>query len=250
MRYEAPTTQNLIIHYPKDLRRIGAQKNGSPTDFRFFLSILRRIHSLSGKGDTALLGIYVLDSDLDDVTGLEELGGVLDVSVGHLGDVEQTVVVHADVNEATEVDNVSDGTLELHTGLQVGNLKNVGGEDGCRSIVTDIAAGLLELGDYIKEGGLTAAELTGELCGAVLLCLKAKESKLSCSDVLGGEAEAVEQLVCHGVGLGVNAGVIENFLTAGDTEEACALGEGLIANLGYLLKCCKGAELTVFLSVY
>ena len=51
------------------------------------------------------------------------------------------------------------------------------------------------------------------------------------------------------VGLGVNAGVVEYLLTSGNTEEACALGEGLIADLGNLLKLRYGAEFAVFLSV-
>ena len=84
------------------------------------------IHTLSGKSDAALLGVYVLDTNLNNVTGLEEIGGVLDKSVGHLGDVEQTVMVNTDVNEATEVNYVSDSTLELHIGLQVIDVENVG----------------------------------------------------------------------------------------------------------------------------
>ena len=73
-----------------------------------------------------LLYVNVLDSDLDDVAGLEEVGWVLDVSVAHLGDVEQTVVVNADVYEAAEVNHVSDGTLKLHFGFKVVDVKDVG----------------------------------------------------------------------------------------------------------------------------
>ena len=98
-----------------------------------------------------LLNVNVLDANLDNVTGLEELGGVLNEAVGHLGDVKQTVVVHADVNEATEVNNVSYGTLKLHFGLKVVDVENVGGKDRCGSIVTNISAGLFKLGNNVKE---------------------------------------------------------------------------------------------------
>ena len=196
-----------------------------------------------------LLNVYVLDKNLNDVTGLEQLGGMLDEAVGHLGDVKKTVVVNTDVNEATEVDNVADGALELHAGLKVGDVENVGGEDGSGRIVTDISAGLLKLGDNVVEGGLTAAKLTGELCDAVLLCLEAKESEVSCGNVLGGEIESLKKVKRYVVGLGVNSGVVKDLLTAGDTKEACALGECLLTDLRNLKYLGAVLELTVLLSI-
>ena len=60
-----------------------------------FLSLVfLSIHTLSGEGDTALLGVNVLDLNLNYVTGLEELRGVFDVSVTHLGDVKKSIVVN------------------------------------------------------------------------------------------------------------------------------------------------------------
>ena len=94
-----------------------------------------------------LLNVNVLDANLDNIAGLEELGGMLDVLIRHLGDVKKTVVVNADINEATEVDYVTYSTLKLHTGLKVGDVKNVGGEDGRGSVVTDVTAGLFKLTD-------------------------------------------------------------------------------------------------------
>ena len=119
-----------------------------------------------------LFNVNVLNSDLNNVSGLEELGGVLNELIGHFGDMKKTVVVNSDINEATKVNDVTNGTLELHIGLKVGYLENVGGEDGCGSIVTNISSGLLKLADDILEGGLTAAELAGKLCLTVLLCLE------------------------------------------------------------------------------
>ena len=132
------------------------------------------IHTFSREGYTALLGVNVLDLYFNYVAGFEELGGMLDVSVTHLGDVKKTVVVNSDINEATEVNNVSDSTLELHIGLQVVDVENVGGEYGSGCIVTNVAAGLLKLGNNILEGGLAAAKLFRKLCDAVLLGLKAE----------------------------------------------------------------------------
>ena len=127
-----------------------------------------------------LLNVNVLDADLDNVAGLEELGGVADEAVAHLGDVEQAVVVNADVNEATEVNHVSDSTLQLHFGLQVVDVKNVGGENGCGCVVTDITAGLLKLGDNVLKSRLTDSESVSSLFKAVSLYIFG-----NCAEILG-----------------------------------------------------------------
>ena len=213
------------------------------------LILLIAAHTFSGKRNSMLFNVYVLNSYLDDVADREELGGILYESVGHLGDVKKTVVVNTDVYEATEVNNVSDSTLKLHIRLQVSDLKNVGGEHGSGSIVTNVSSGLLKLGDYVLEGGLTTAELASELCHSVLLSLKTKERKIVASHILGSELEAVKKLICDCIGLGVNTGGVEHVLSTGDTKEAGTLGERLVTDLGNLKKLLSGLELAVCLSV-
>lgn len=90
---------------------------------------LRGIHSLTGKRNSMLFNVNVLDTNLDNVACLEHFGGVLNKLIAHLGDVKKTVVVNTDINEATEVNNVSNRTLKLHIGLKVVNIENVGGKD-------------------------------------------------------------------------------------------------------------------------
>ena len=139
-----------------------------------------------------LFNVNVLDTNLDYVACLEHLGGMLDKLIAHLGDMKQTVVVNTDINEATEVNNVSYSTLKLHIGLKVVDVENVGGKNRSGRIVTDIAAGLLKLGDNIEKSGLATAKLASELLDAVLLCLEAKERKISASYVLNAEAESLK----------------------------------------------------------
>ena len=89
-----------------------------------------------------LLHVYVLNNYVNNVTYGEQIRWVLNEAVGHLGNVKKSVVVNADVNEAAEVDYVTDSSLYLHSGLKVCNLKNVSRKNGCRCVVTDISAGL------------------------------------------------------------------------------------------------------------
>ena len=53
--------------------------------------------------------------------------GVLDEPAAHLRDVDQTVLMDADVHEHAEVDDIADGAGEHHTGLQILQLQHVGG---------------------------------------------------------------------------------------------------------------------------
>ena len=122
--------------------------------------------------------------------------------------------MYTDINEATEVDYVTYSALKLHTGLKVGDLKHVGGENGRGSIVTNVTAGLFKLTDYIKKSGLTAAKPLCTLSGAVLLCLELEECEVGSSNVLSSEAESLEKVLCDSVRLGVNTGVVKNDLTA------------------------------------
>ena len=50
--------------------------------------------------------------DLDDVAGLDDLARILDEAIGELRDVDEAVLVHADVDERAEVGDVGDDALE------------------------------------------------------------------------------------------------------------------------------------------
>ena len=54
-----------------------------------------------------LYGNYVADG--------ENVARVLDKFVGNLGNVQKSVVVHADVDKRAEVNDVSHSAFELHT---------------------------------------------------------------------------------------------------------------------------------------
>src|SRR3546814_2200342 len=52
---------------------------------------------------------------LDDVAGLDHLARILDVAVGQRGEVDQAVLVHADVDEGAEGGDVAHHRPEEHT---------------------------------------------------------------------------------------------------------------------------------------
>ena len=74
---------------------------------------------LQTQGDALALQIDVQNLDLDLVADLDDLGRMVDVVPGQLGDVDQTVDA-AQVNEGAEVDDAGNRALETHALGQLG----------------------------------------------------------------------------------------------------------------------------------
>ena len=83
--------------------------NISSGDYLFYL--------FDGEGDAVFLFIHVQHHDLYDVAHGEELAGVLDKLVGNLGDVDEAVLMDADIHKDAKVDNIAHGACEHHAGL-------------------------------------------------------------------------------------------------------------------------------------
>src|SRR5919197_535229 len=83
--------------------------------------------------------VHLHDFDLHDVTRFDDLPGVLDKTAGHGADVDEPILMDADVDEGAEGGDVGDDPLEHHAWLEVADLLHALGERGClerRSRVT------------------------------------------------------------------------------------------------------------------
>ncbi len=121
--------------------------------------LLRSLAALSGShegldGERDAFGFKVgaEDLDLDDLSGFDGLGGILDEAVGELADVDEAVLMDADVDEGAELGDVGDDAFEDHAGLNVGELADVIVEVGGDELVAWIAAGLAELFENVVDG--------------------------------------------------------------------------------------------------
>ena len=56
---------------------------------------------------------------MHDIPGLRNFAWILDVSIGHRGDVHQPVLVDPHIDKGAERGDVSDDTFENHAGLQI-----------------------------------------------------------------------------------------------------------------------------------
>ena len=72
-----------------------------------------------------------------------------------LGNVDETVLMHADIHKGAEVDDVSDGSRQDHIGLEVGHIEDIVAEDGSLEGITEVATGLFKLADNIEQSGFT-----------------------------------------------------------------------------------------------
>lgn len=79
-----------------------------------FLPFRRLLHR---QRDSLPLFIYFEDGNLDDVADGDNFAGMLDKTLADLRDVNEAVLMNADVDEHAEVDHVPYGAGEDHAGL-------------------------------------------------------------------------------------------------------------------------------------
>ena len=100
---------------------------------RFFLALLRAggavvvaggfafaagfVGKAHGEGDAFARGIDFQHFDFDDVAGFDDVARILYEAVGKGGDVDEAVLVDADIDKCAEVGDVGDDAFEDHARL-------------------------------------------------------------------------------------------------------------------------------------
>ncbi|PSK61818.1 hypothetical protein B0E53_06285 [Micromonospora sp. MH33] len=151
--------------------------------------------------------------------------------------------MHADVDERAERGHVGDHALQHHPRRQVADLLDPLHEGGGPELRARVAAGLLQLGEDVGDGG-QAERVVDELGRPQ----PAQDGRLpdQRAQVLPGVGEDPPH---HRVRLGVHAGGVERVVAAGDAQEAGALLERLRPEPGHLLQLGPGAERPVGVTV-
>ncbi len=209
--------------------------------------MLRSLAALSGRhegldGESDAFGFKVSAEhlDLDDLAGFDGLGRLLDKAVGELADVDQTVLVDADVHEGSKLGDVGDDALKDHAGLNVGELADGLGEVGGDELVPWIATGLTEFFEDVRDG---------EGPGGELLCVDLGEELRALDEFGDGGVEGSGNLLDDRIRLGMDGGAVEGVLAVSDAQEAGGLLEGFGADTGNLVELGAGAELSVLVAV-
>ena len=208
------------------------------------------LNALHTESDSLLFDVNAQHLDGYDVSERHYVGGMLYEFVGKLGYVHKTVLMHTDINERAKIYNVSDRTREHHIGLQILNSEDIVAKDGLGEGITDVAPGLLKLGDNIVERRRSYSESLADRRASLLGDLLVEIAKLEISYVLRSISEHLEKRLCSLVGLGVHSRIVKYLLGSGNAEEARALLIRLRSyprNLKYLG---SGGKLAVFLTVF
>jgi hypothetical protein len=180
----------------------------------------------SGEGDALAREVDGEDLDLDAVAGFDDVVGVGDELGGELGDVDEAVLVDADVDEGAEVGDVGDDAFEGHVVFEVGDGEDVVAEGEGVELLAGVAAGFAEFVDDVVEGGF--ADVVGGVGGDVDAL-----GGVGVADELGeGEVEVLGDAFDEGVAFGVDGGGVEGVGGVVDAEEAGGLLEGAGADAG------------------
>ena len=83
---------------------------------RSFGRSFRQAHA---QGDAPALQVHLQHPDFYPLVHLDHLVRIPDKAIGQLADVDQTVLVDADVDKGAEVDHVQDCARQCHLGFEV-----------------------------------------------------------------------------------------------------------------------------------
>ena len=86
------------------------------TSLRYW-SYLLLLGLLHGQTDAMTLLIHFQNDHIDHVADLDCLAGMAQTTVRHLRNVDQTILMDADINEYAKVNDITDRTGQFHTGL-------------------------------------------------------------------------------------------------------------------------------------
>ena len=163
--------------------------------------------------------------------------------------MHQTVLMHADVHKDAEVNDVAHRAAQLHAGLQILQLQNVGPENRRGQLVARVASGLDQLLDNVEHCRNADLAITGKLLLAVELHPRGQLLQLLRADVHELQPAAREQLLRRLVGLRVYARMIQHLRALRHAQKACRLLKCLGAELRHLLELRARGKRAIFLPV-
>ncbi len=168
---------------------------------------------------------------------------ILHIPVSELRDMHQSVLMHTDVDECSEVCDVRHDTRQKHTHLQVANLMHTRVELEHLNRSTRVASRSLQLSHDVgkRRHAYAIRHIVREpyrLLQVLVLYQLSHRTALTLSHTLHDV-----------VALGMHGAVVERILGVGYAQEAGTLDEGCRSESRHLLQFGTRAERTVLLSV-
>ena len=76
--------------------------------------MLLKLYSFHGKRDAVTAEVDGNDTDTDVLVEVYDAGGVGDIFVGQLADVDESVLVYTDIDEGSEVGDICHNARQFH----------------------------------------------------------------------------------------------------------------------------------------
>ena len=108
-------------------------------------------------------GVDFEDAHLHDLADGYDAERIFDEAVGEFGDVDEAVLLDADIDEGSEVDDVAHGALQDHLRLQILDFEHVVTQNGSRQGVARVEAGFLQIFQDIVQSGKANANFFCEI---------------------------------------------------------------------------------------
>ena len=114
--------------------------------------------------ETYLSALFVdaLDPYFHCVADRDDLAGVLDKAVCHLGNVDKPVLLHANIDERAEVNDVADGPRKFHSNGQIVERFHRAAEYNRRRVGANITSRLLKFGNDVADCRQSRAKFGGK----------------------------------------------------------------------------------------
>ena len=118
---------------------------------------------------------------------------MLDELITDLGDMYKAVLVHAQINERTEVDDIAHGAGQLHAGLEIFQAHDIAAQQGLGQAVAYVAARLTQLGHDVVQRRLANAQHLAQVLGALSLDGGRQTRQFVAADLGSGVATGIQQ---------------------------------------------------------
>ena len=106
-----------------------------------------------GKGNPVAREIDFHDGDLHALADFHDLAGIADEVIRKVADVDEAILMHADIHEGPEGGDVGDDAGQFHPDGEVGRFLDALGEIEGLEGFAGVAAGLGKLVDNVAQGG-------------------------------------------------------------------------------------------------
>ena len=130
----------LVTPNKKQVRGHKGQKGHFFSEYLYYIRTYI-LDSFQTQGDAVATSVDLDDSDADVLMELDNIRGVGDAAIGHLGNVDETVLMDANIDKGAEVGDVGDDAARqegLSYSVFMGNLAKAGIEIN-RKVLADLA---------------------------------------------------------------------------------------------------------------